>query len=113
MLGNSASQLLISFRTTKQHSNADRLSRLPLNELSSIGPGNPQDPAIFNICQVAALLVNANALQVATHADPVLSKALVYVRRRWPDQTSTCFKPFKKIRNELNVEVIASLEVLM
>ena len=108
MLGNSASQLLISLHTTKQHSNADRLSRLPLKELSLIG--NPQDPAIFNICQVAALLVNANALQAA---DPVLSKVLVYIRRRWPDQTNTCFKPFKKIRNELNVEVIASLEVLM
>ena len=80
MLGNSASQLLISLHTTKQHSNADRLSRLPLKELSLIG--NPQDPAIFNICQVAALLVNANALQAATHADPVLSKALVYVRGR-------------------------------
>ena len=65
---------------------------------------SPRSRAIFNICQVAALPVDANALKNATRANPVLSKVLAYVRRRWPDQTSTCFKPYKKIRNELSVE---------
>ena len=46
--------------------------------MSSIG--NPQDSTIFNICQVAALPVDANALKNATGADPVLSKVLAYVR---------------------------------
>ena len=88
----------IRFCTTKQHSNADGLSRLPIKEMSSIG--NPQDPTIFNICKVATLPVDANALKNATCADPVLSKVLAYVRRRWPDQTSKCYKPYKKIRSE-------------
>ena len=92
----------IQFRPTKQHNNANRLSRLPLKEQSSMG--NPQDPAIFNICQVDALPVDASALQSATRADPILSKILSYVKRRWPDKTSTFFQPYKKIRNELSIE---------
>ena len=65
--------------------------------------GNP-DPAIFNICQVDALPVDASTLQAAIRADPILSKVLSYVRRRWPDQMGTCFQPYKKIRNELSIE---------
>ena len=66
--------------------------------------GNPQDPAIFNICQVDALPIDASTLQAAIHTDPILSKVLSYVRRRRPDQMGTCFQPYKKIRNELSIE---------
>ena len=57
----------IEFRPTKQHCNADGLSRSPLMNKSALG--NPPDPAIFNIRQMEALTITSGELQAATHTD--------------------------------------------
>ena len=66
--------------------------------------GNPPDPAIFNICQVAALPVTSSELQTATRADPILGNVLFYVRRRWPNNIPNCLRPYKKNSQELSIE---------
>ena len=60
----------IRFRPTKQHCNADGLSRLPLKDKSPVG--NPPDPTIFNVSQVETLPVTAKNCRL----QPVLTQYL-------------------------------------
>ena len=64
----SAYQYTIEFRPTRQHGNADGLSRLPLNETER----NKSDVAsqIFNVSQIE---VTAHQLRKATRSDTLLT----------------------------------------
>ena len=57
-------QYEIEFKPTQEHGNADGLSRLPLQK--GEGTEYSTEPSVFNITQIEALPVTANAIQRAT-----------------------------------------------
>ena len=76
----------IEYKPTKEHGNADMLSRLPsgpdqfFDEKQSLN-------VIVNLIQdgqVRDLPVSAMAVQKATKADPVLQKLYLYIKNGWP-----------------------------
>ena len=68
----------IEYKSTNRNANADGLSRLPLQEsdcTSSV-------PASFNIGQIQALPITSDSIRTATCRDPILSRVLLYTRKR-------------------------------
>ena len=71
----------VVFRRTAEHSNADGLSRLPLEKA-----GTPEESNIFHFTHVNDLPVTARDIADATKKDLVLSKVLQLVKCGWPRQ---------------------------
>ena len=97
----SAYSYTIEFRPTKQHANADGLSRLPL--------GTRREAALdcietFMIGQIQAMPVTAEQVQAATRRDPVLSQVFRYVQNGWPATVNDKYKPFYKHKDKLCIE---------
>ena len=92
----------IHFRLTDAHGNADGLSRLPLDTVSSVG--NYEDATVFNMAQVDSLPVQASQVMAATRLDPLLTKVLRYARTGWPEQVPEELCPFWRKREEIVVE---------
>ena len=89
----------IEFKPTRQHSNTDGLSRLPLNNQQP-----PPASCTFSIRQIMALPVTAECVLVATRRDPVLSKVHQFTRDGWPAVISDGYKPYWNRRQELSTE---------
>ena len=67
----------IEYKPTKEHGNADMLSRL------SSGPDQFfDDKHCLNV--IANLPVSAMEVQKATKADPALQKLYLYIKNGWP-----------------------------
>ena len=92
----------IKYRPTQAHGNADALSRLPMPDTTAVG--NPTDPTVFNLAQIAALPVDSTALITATEADQVLSQVLKALRKGWPAAVPDELLPYWRKRDELAVE---------
>ena len=92
----------IKFRSTKMHSNADGLSRLPLPD--DLPVGNAPDPPIFNMSQLELLPIQAQEVAAATAADRVLHKVLMALRTGWPGVVLTPLLPFWRRKEDLSVE---------
>ena len=92
----------IQFRPTKEHANADGLSRLPLDGNST--EGNTSHPTVFNLKQLSALPVQAHEVAAATRADSLLSKLLTYLRTGWPKLVPDALTPFWRRKDALTVE---------
>ena len=92
----------IEFKSTKDHGNADGLSRLPLKSEQCVE--SPTEPSVFNIAQIDALPLTHKAIQIATRSDPLLSKVLHYTKRGWPTQVPEALNPFSTRRHELSIE---------
>ena len=92
----------IEFKSTKSHTNADGLSRLPVPENSAVG--NPQDMTLFNVSQIVSLPVTEVRIQTATRTDPILGTVLRYTQQGWPSKVPEHLKPYWVRRNELTVE---------
>ena len=92
----------IVYKSTKDHANADGLSRLPL----PITPTTEcqQESTVFNIAQIDTLPVTAKQLKAATHQDSVLSKVLLYTKCGWPLTIPEVLKPYWKRRLEISLE---------
>lgn len=72
----------IEYRTTQEPSNADCLSRLPLESEEVVN--YVTDPGTdVNRSQIDFLPVDSQKLRMATSTDPVLSKVLTYVQDGW------------------------------
>ena len=71
----------IIYKSTKEHSNADGLSRLPLPTNSS--PPVDDGVTIFNISQIQALPLDFKDIQTATRRDSTQSRVLEYVKSGW------------------------------
>ena len=97
-----AYQYDIEFRSTKEHSNADAFSRLPLKESEEIERISAM--SVFNLTQIALLPVDTDKLRQATNTDPVLSKVVMYTQRGWPTSVDDELKPYANRRQELTVE---------
>ena len=92
----------LEFKSTEQHSNADGLSRLPLQSTSPLG--DVPAAAIHNIRQIEALPITAQTVRNATRRDNHLSKVLQYTRTGWPSQIPQQLKAYSIRRNEITVE---------
>ena len=99
----SAYQNVISYRSTREHANADCLSRLPLPQKEAIG--NSPDAAVFNIAQISMLPpVTCDAIQAATRTDPILGAVLRYTQSGWTLNVAPEMKPYWARREALTVE---------
>ena len=74
----------IEFKPTKDHSNTDGLSQLPLKD-EMIEYHSPE-PSNFYFAQINSLPVTNHEIQVATRTDPILSKVYQYTKKGWPNQ---------------------------
>ena len=92
----------IVYKSTKDHANADGLSRLPL----PITPTTEcqQESTVFNIAQIDTLPVTVKQLKAATRQDSVLSKVLLYTKCGWPSTIPEVLKPYWKRRLEISLE---------
>ncbi len=98
----SAYSYTIEFRPTQQHSNADGLSRLPLNVVCA--SDSAPDPSCFNVKQIESLPVTSTDLAKATRTDPILSQVYASTLNGWPSEVNDELQPFRTRREELTVE---------
>ena len=91
----------IEFKSTRDHGNADALSRLPLSDTGCQGPNLSSE---FNIHQIMALPVACTDVERASRQDSTISKVLQYTQRGWPQIIPEPFKPFYSRRDELSTE---------
>ena len=80
----------IEYRSTKQHGNADALSRLPVGPDLSFG-GEEGENDVDTVCTIRVINSqlqphSRNQLKDATNRDPVLSEVKRYVREGWPQK---------------------------
>ena len=98
----SAYNYQIQFYSTKEHANADGLSRLPLN--SPPGAEASRDAACYNLGQIQALPVTAAKVGSCSRHDPQVSRVMHFTRCGWPSSVPADLKPFHSRREELTVE---------
>jgi len=91
----------IEFRPTKQHANADGLSRLPLETRKEAALDCIHT---FMIGQIQAMPITAEQIQATICRDPVLSQFFRFVQEGWPVKLNDKYKPFYKRKNELSIE---------
>ena len=77
----SSYQYDIKLKNTVAHTNADGLSRLPLDNNST--EELAIEASVFNISQIDFLPVTAMQIRQATSTDPTLSKILNYTKNGW------------------------------
>ena len=92
----------IEFRRTNEHSNADGLSRLPLNTISYVG--HFPEATVLNLQQLDSLPVTATKLAIATRKDKTLSSVYRYIVNGWPNQVEPELNPFLPKKKQLTVE---------
>ena len=101
----SAYQYQISYRPTEKHSNADVLSRFPL-ECTEKEDTQVAD-VLFNSF-VDKPLINFETIRKFTHTDVTLSKVRRFIRSGWPERWTGSseeeVKPYIQRRTELSVE---------
>ena len=81
----------ICSKPTKEHCNADGLSRPPLPSQERLQ--SEEGVAVFNMGQFQALPVMFKEIKTATRLDPILSKVTSYVLEGWPKQPSEEVRP--------------------
>lgn len=87
----------VEFRSTREHGNADGVSRLPLDNQEQ-----PATSSVFTISQIQALPVTAERIEATKRQDPILSRVHRYVRQGWPTSVSEAVKPYWNRRLELS-----------
>ena len=92
----------LEFKPTDLHSNADGLSRLPLQSASQLGA--VPEATNYNIRQLEVLPITAQAIKAATRTDAILSKVLLYTQQGWPAEVSEALQPFITRKCELTIE---------
>ena len=100
----SAYSFKIEYRNTKEHANADGLSRWPLPVGTSKVYADISTK--FNIMQMSSLPLSHVQLRAATRTDPVLGKVLLYIKKGWTGSHAmqeSC-KQYWRRREELTVE---------
>ena len=89
-------------QTTQNHSNADTLSRLPLEQVTD--EATITFDTIFSLGQVEVFAITAKQVAAATSKDPVLVKVLQFVYSGWPDSVDAMLKPYFNCKNEISIE---------
>ena len=98
----SAYEYNIEYKRSREHNNADGLSRLPL----STGQPTAADDGVtvFNIGQIQALPLTFKDIKIATKRDATLRKVLELVRTGWTKEVPDDVKPYIQRKAELSVE---------
>ena len=94
----------IEFRTTKEHANADMLSRLPL-PLGSLS--KKASPNAINAMQIDFLPITSEQIRDATKKDRVLKLVLSHcLNGEWPEvhKLTPELRPYYEKRDELSIE---------
>ena len=99
----SAYSYVIEFRPTKQHANADGLSRLPLGNCHGASLDCIAIEA-FTVGQIQALLVTTDQVQTATREDKILSQAYHYMQHGWPQRIAEDLEPFVQRKQKLSIQ---------
>ena len=90
----------VEYRPSKEHGNADALSRLPCN-----APPLKEEAELFFFSDLKELPIDAKEISSETRRDPVLARLLNYTLSGWPNYlTSDELKPYFTQRHELSVE---------
>ena len=98
-----AYEYTISVRPTESHSNADVLSRLPLQTADEGVPDVPETVLVLE--QLDDGPFTAQQVKYFTACDPCLSQVLTFVQRGWPNHVSKDeLKPYWRRRTELSVQ---------
>lgn len=98
----------IEYRKTKDHQNADALSRLPQGEDETFDEEESADDADI-VCAISTLTSQMQApdpavLQRETTRDPVLSKVIRFTREGWPRKTEeNDSEKFRKLVDSLTI----------
>ena len=92
----------LEFKPTQHHSNADGLSRLPLQQQTACKYSSAA--SVFNITQINTLSITASTVQQATRRDPIMSKALYYTQTGWPSEVPAVLQPYFVRKDELSIE---------
>ena len=98
----------MEYRRSKDHGNADALSRLPFSNDTSFD-GEEMEDDVDSVCLVRTISrqINPdNPLLVVreTAKDPILSQLMRFVKEGWPHAFSEELKDFKKLENSLSTE---------
>ena len=95
----------VEYRPTKEHGNADALSRLPMGGDNDFD--REEEQADVNVvCNVTELSQQLNPLKPQliaqdTAKDPILSKVRRYITEGWPNSLPDELKQFKKLEDTL------------
>ena len=90
----------IEFRSTKEHCNADMLSRFPRAVVSDL----PVDNLVYSI-QIATLPVTAEEIRTHIDQDETLKAVITYLQKgKWPATIDGHLKPYFTKREELSIE---------
>ena len=92
----------ILYHCTQDHGNADALSQIPVHAHQATY--GPDATTLFDIGQLDYLPVSAKDIAAETRHDPILSKVVQYVKRRWSYQDPGALRPYWLKRAELMVE---------
>ena len=96
-------EYIISFRPIESHSNADALSRLPVQIPEESVPAVPETVLLLE--QLDDGPFTAQQVKYFTARDPCLSQVLTFVQKGWPNNVSEDhMKPYWRRRNELSVQ---------
>ena len=98
----------VEYRRSKDHGNADALSRLPFSNDTSFD-GEEMEDDVDSVCLVRTISrqINPNnPLLVVreTAKDPILAQVMRFVKEGWPHAFSEELKDFKKLENSLSTE---------
>ena len=97
-----AYEYTMAFRTSKQHGNADALSRLPLREVPELSPDLPE--VILMIENMDNSPISAKDIARRTKCDPILSQVHRFTQEGWPIQCADELKPFEARKLELAIQ---------
>ena len=93
----------IKYRCTADHSNADAMSRLPLQYEDNPTPVPPEMVLLME--QLATSPVSADRVRAWTHTDPLLSRVFQYIQSGWSEVIENPdLKPFFQKKLELSVQ---------
>ncbi|KAL9961633.1 hypothetical protein ACROYT_G030616 [Oculina patagonica] len=95
----------IEYRASKNHGNADALSRLPRKTTGEADDWSTEGDQV-NRVQIELAPITATRIREATRGDPFLSRVLHYVLHGWPAEENTPeeFRFYRAKREEFTVE---------
>ncbi|KAJ8375474.1 hypothetical protein SKAU_G00060540 [Synaphobranchus kaupii] len=93
----------IEFKRTLSHANADGLSRLPLETVTTTN-GDKEPLEMFTLMQIESLPVTAEMIQGQTRRDVTLSQVCTATQNGWTNQQKSPLAPYFQRRDELTID---------